>query len=154
MHMLPTYLGNVVGRGHVKLVTAKLEAIINYLVLSNKKEIMNFLGMSDYYRKFYKNFSSVCKPFTLLLSKHKEFACNLECQCTFNTIKGSLVSSPVLMMPDFKKPFIYACCGSQQWCKHCTSSRRSGRDGTSYQLLFLFDKHQRNYSTYEKKPFH
>ena len=111
--MLPTYLGNIVGRGHVKLVTAKLEAIINYLVLSNKKEIMSFLGMSDYYRKFYKNFSSVCKPFTLLLSKHKEFVCDLECQYAFNTIKGSLVSSPVLMMPDFKKPFIYACCGSQ-----------------------------------------
>ena len=137
--MLPTYLGNVVGQGHVKLVTAKLEAIINYLVLSNKKEIMSFLGMSVYYRKFYKNFSSVCKPFTLLLSKHKEFVCDLECQYAFNTNKGSLVSSPVLMMPDFKKPFVYACCEVSDVGAStvCTSSRRLGRDGTSYQLLFL-----------------
>ena len=111
--MLPTYIGNVIGQGHVKIVTAKFEAIINYQVLSNKKEIMSFLGMLEYYRKFYKNFSSVCKPFMVLLSKHKEFVCDLECQYAFNTIKGSLVSSPVLMMPDFKKPFIYVCCGSQ-----------------------------------------
>ena len=60
MHMLLMYLGNVVGRGHVKFVTAKLEAIINYLVLSNKKEIMSFLGMSDYYRKFYIRTFQVC----------------------------------------------------------------------------------------------
>ena len=28
---------------------------------------------------------------------------DLECQHAFNTVKGLLVSSPVFMMPDFKK---------------------------------------------------
>ena len=57
-HAHVTYLGHVVGQGQVKPVTAKVKAIINYPVPSNKKELMSFLGMSGYYRKFCKNFSS------------------------------------------------------------------------------------------------
>ena len=72
-HAHVTYLGHVVGQGQVKSVTAKAEVIINYLVPSNKKEIISFLGMSGYYRKFCKNFSSVCEPLTYLLSKQVEF---------------------------------------------------------------------------------
>ena len=79
-HAHVTYLGHIVGQGKVKSVTAKVEAIINYPVPRNKKEIMSFLGMSGYYRKFSKNFASVCEPLTRLLSKDKEFVWDSECQ--------------------------------------------------------------------------
>lgn len=67
-----TYLGHVVGQGQVKPVTAKVDAIINYPVPNNKQEMMRFLGMSGYYRKFCKNFSGVCEPLTRLLGKDRE----------------------------------------------------------------------------------
>ena len=71
--MLPTLGTLYIGQGQLNLLPAKVEEMISYLVSSNKKEIMSFLGMSDYYRKFFKNFSRVCKPFTVLFSKYKEF---------------------------------------------------------------------------------
>jgi len=61
-HACVTYLGHVMGQGQVKPVTAKVEAIINYPVPNSKRKVMRFLGMSGYYRKFCKNFSSVCDP--------------------------------------------------------------------------------------------
>ena len=136
--------GHVVSQGQVKPVTAKVKVIINYPVPS-------FLGMSGYYRKFCKNFSSVCEPLTHLVSKHKEFVWDLECQRAFNTIKGLLVSSPILM-PNFKKRFLLAVdtndvgAGAvllqedQEKIKHLISY-----------FSCKFDKHQRNYSTCEKE---
>ena len=57
-HAHVTYLGHVVGQGQVKPVNAKVEAIFKS---TGKKELMRFLGMAGYYRKFCRNFSSVCE---------------------------------------------------------------------------------------------
>ena len=129
-----------------------MEAIINYPVPSNKKEIMSFLGLSGYYRKFCKNFSSVCEPLTHLLSKHKEFVWDSECQRAFNTIKGLLVSSPVLMMPDFKTPFLLAVDASDVGAGAVLL--QEDQEKIEHPISYFsskFDKHQRNYSTCEKE---
>ena len=46
-HAHVTYLG------HVGPVTAKVEAVMNFPAPVNRKELMRFLGMSGYYRKFF-----------------------------------------------------------------------------------------------------
>ena len=61
-HATVTYLGNVVGQGHISPVMAKVEVIMNFPAPVTKKELMRFLGMTGYYRKFCKNFSSVVAP--------------------------------------------------------------------------------------------
>ena len=47
-----TYLGYEVGQGKVKPLTAKIDTIIEFPVPKTKKELMRFLGMAGYYRKF------------------------------------------------------------------------------------------------------
>ena len=47
-----TYLGHVVGQGEVKPVSAKVEAIANFPRPESKKQLMSFLGMAGYYRRF------------------------------------------------------------------------------------------------------
>ena len=44
-HVHVTYLGHVVGQGHVGPVTAKVEPVMNFPAPANKKELMRFLGM-------------------------------------------------------------------------------------------------------------
>ena len=68
-HAHVTYLRHVVGQGHVGPVTAKVEAVMNFPAPANKKELMCFLGMAGYYRKFCWNFSVVTTPLTNLLKK-------------------------------------------------------------------------------------
>ncbi len=49
-----TYLGKCVGQGQVKPVEAKIAAIVEFPMPTNKRELRRFLGMSGYYRSFVK----------------------------------------------------------------------------------------------------
>ena len=136
-HAHVTYLGHVAGQGQVKPVTAKVDAIINYPLPNNKREVMRFLGMSGYYRNFCKIFSGVCEPLTRLLGKDKEFVWNLECQIASDKIKGLLVSAPVLMMPDFEQSFLLAVDASDLGAGAVLLQEdQNGIEHPIYQLLF------------------
>ena len=104
-HAQIQFLGHVVGGREVKPIIAKMEAINNFPVPSNKRELMQFLGMSGYYRRFCKNFSTIVEPLTALLHKDKKFQWQDKCQVAFEEIKVMLMHKPVLYAPNFEKPF-------------------------------------------------
>ena len=100
-----TYLGHIVGQGKVKPITAKIEAICAFPQPSTKKQVMNFLGMAGYYRKFCPNFSTVTEPLIALLRKNVKFLWTEACQSAFEHLKVLLRSSLVLAAPEFSRPF-------------------------------------------------
>ena len=51
-HARVEFLGHVVGQGQITPVAAKVEAISKFPVPTNQQELMKFLGMAGYYRKF------------------------------------------------------------------------------------------------------
>jgi len=104
-HAHVTYLGYVVGQGQVRPVMSKVEAIQNFHVPGNKKELMHFLGMAGYYRKFCRNFSVVTAPLTNLPKKHVLYVWSSVCQQAFSRFKAILYSDPILVAPDFGKQF-------------------------------------------------
>ena len=55
-HATVTFLGHLVGQGQVKPLEAKVNAISEFPVPKCKRQLMRFLGMASYYRKFCKNF--------------------------------------------------------------------------------------------------
>ena len=61
--------------------------------------------MIGYYRKFCRNFSSVAAPLTDLLKKDKKYEWDDNCEKAFMKIKTLLLTAPVLIMPDYQKPF-------------------------------------------------
>ena len=60
-----TYLGHVVGQGQVKTVDAKIKVISDFPRPESKKQLMHFLGMLGYYRKFCQNFTTFAEPLTM-----------------------------------------------------------------------------------------
>ncbi len=100
-----TYLGKVVGHGHVSPIGAKVEAIVNFPVPSSRRELKRFLGMAGYYRSFCRNFATVAAPLTNLLSPKILFVWTVLCQVAFDNLKALLSSSPILVAPDFSRPF-------------------------------------------------
>jgi hypothetical protein len=146
------YLGHIVGNGKVKPVTAKVEAVVNFSTPACKKELMIFLGMAGYYRKFCPNFSSIAYPLTNLLCKNSKCLWGESCQNAFEQIKAILSVSPVLSSPDFGKPFMLQINASDVGCDGVLLQKDS--DFVSHLIAYFskkFDKCQRNNSTIEKE---
>ena len=68
-----TYLGHVVGQGHVRPIQAKVEAIAGFPIPTSRKELMRFIGMTGYYRKFCKIFLMLLLPLPACLVKRSSF---------------------------------------------------------------------------------
>jgi len=57
----------------VKPDPKKVKAIREFPQPGNQKNVKQFLGLADYYRRFIPNFSKVAKPLTDLLKKESAF---------------------------------------------------------------------------------
>ena len=104
-HATVTFLGHLVGQGQVKPLKAKVNAISEFPVPKCKRQLMRFLGMAGYCRKFCKKFSGIAEPLTNLLKKSTKFKWTHKCQDAFDRLKAILKSPPVLLAPDFDKCF-------------------------------------------------
>lgn len=99
------YLGYVVDKFGLRTDPSKIEAIVNFPVPKDPKEVKRFLGMCGWYRRFIDNFSKIARPLSRLTSKRVEFNWTEETNTSFNLLKSALVTAPILRCPDFSKPF-------------------------------------------------
>ena len=64
-----------------------------------------FLGFANFYRKFIRNYRGIAIPLTNLTRKDQEFKWNTEAEKAFRELKKRLLSGPVLINADPKKPY-------------------------------------------------
>ena len=64
------YLGHVVSEEVIQADPAKIEAVQNWPVPKNVKEVRQFLGFTGYYRLFVKGFAEIARPLNDLLVGH------------------------------------------------------------------------------------
>ena len=146
-----TYLGHVVGQGEVKLVRPKVEAIANFPPPEIQKQLMRFLGMARFYRRFCRNFVAVAEPLTQLFSKSIRFIWSYRCDKAFEELKAMLQSAPVLTAPDFKSPFKLAVDASDVAAGAVLLQEDD--EGVEHPVCYFskkFNKSQNNYSTIVK----
>ena len=98
------FLGHIMGQGYMRLVIAKVGAIINYPAHANSKQFMRFLSMVGFYRKFCRNFAETVSPLTDLLKKNKKCVEQNLWQ-GLSRIKSILIGHLVLSSPNFEKQF-------------------------------------------------
>lgn len=70
------------------------------------KEVQQFLGFANYYRRFIKGFAEIAKPLHKLTERNTLFLWTSECQTSFDILRDRLSAPPILSYPDFSKPFI------------------------------------------------
>lgn len=103
------FLGFNIGNNRVSTLEAKLQPILDYPPCKTRRELMSFLGMASYYRKFCPNFSNIAYPLTNLLKKNIPFIWSDDCQRAFLSLKAILGSPPVLIAPNYHKKFYVMC---------------------------------------------
>ena len=97
------YLGHVLSSEGVRPTEEKVKSISNWPTPTNQKEVMQFLGLCNYYRIFINDFAKITYPLTELLSKRKEFHWNDLCDRAFRRIKEAMTNYPILKIFDPKK---------------------------------------------------
>lgn len=69
--------------------------------------------MAGWYRRFVENFASITVPLTNLLKKGKGFQWTPEAESAFQVLKEKLSSAPILVSPNYTKPFVLQCDASK-----------------------------------------
>lgn len=90
-----------------------MRAIAEYPVPKTVRQLRQFLGMSGWYRRFISEYASLTFPLTELLTKKKKFIWNPAAQEAFDRVKQKLTAAPLLVNPNYDKPFIVQCDASQ-----------------------------------------
>ena len=100
------YLGHIVSGEGITPLPEKLDSIQKMLPLKTPKEVKQFLGLTGYYRKFVPRFSDLARPLNALTRKDVEFKWTPICQESFELLKASLMTGPILTYPDPNLPYV------------------------------------------------
>jgi hypothetical protein len=92
------FLGHVISKDGVSVDPRKIEAIVEWERPSNAQEIRSFLGLTFYYRRFIKRFSTLSGPLTAFIRKNAPYVWSDECEASFQEQKQRLVTAPILTL--------------------------------------------------------
>ena len=147
------YLGHVVSAEGICPDPAKTEVVVSYPVPTNAKEVKQFMGLCNYYRRFVRDYSKIAALLFKLLGKEnaKSFSWNSASQDAFEELKSRLVSPPILAYPNFKQPFLLHTDASDAAIGAVLSQAQVSTERVIAYWSRKLQKAERNYSTTERE---
>jgi hypothetical protein len=103
------FLGHTISSNSISIDPSKVQEVLDWKLPTSVHQILSFLGLAGYYRRFIPDFSRIDKPMTELLKKGVKFSWNEKCEEAFHTLRAHLTTAPVLAQPDNSKPFVVYC---------------------------------------------
>ena len=104
-----TFLGFVVSSQGLQVDEAKIKAINEWPTPTTIGQVRSFHGLASFYRRFVKDFSTIAAPLTEITKKRSEFKWGRAQERAFETLKLKLTQAPLLVLPDFTRPFEVEC---------------------------------------------
>ncbi|PIL36423.1 hypothetical protein GSI_00111 [Ganoderma sinense ZZ0214-1] len=145
------YLGVLVSENRVEMDPVKVKGIAAWPVPQNASDVRKFRGFANFYRRFIKDFSAVCKPLDRLTG-NAPWKWETEEQEAFDELKRRFTESPVLSMydPDCKTRIEVDASG------YATGAvlSQEGEDGKWHPVAFHSESMsdaERNYEIYDKE---
>ena len=98
------YLGHIITPHGLRPNARLTKAVQDFERPRNVNEVRRFLGMASYYRRFIPGFAKIAAPLYHLTARDVTFSWSPDAESAF-TLKGKLVTSPVLAYPRFGESF-------------------------------------------------
>ncbi|XP_075473251.1 uncharacterized protein LOC142504012 [Ascaphus truei] len=100
------FLGYIISPEGLSMDPGKIQAVVEWPIPRNEKDIQRFVGFANFYRRFIKNFSGIIAPITQLTQKEFPFKWSPEADAAFEQLKSLFTSAPILIHPNPELPFI------------------------------------------------
>ena len=149
------YLGHVVRPGLLQVAEKNVEAIRLARPPRAKTQLRSFLGLCNVYRRFVEKFAHIAAPLTELTKKEYDSELpplNEKQLQAFETLKGKLISAPILKLPKANLPFMIDTDASDYQIG-CTLLQQH-EDGIRYPCGYWsrsLSSAERNYSAQERE---
>ena len=146
------FLGHQISPDGISADPSKVQAIRDWPVPTTKRQLLIYLGTSNYLRKYVDNFSKIASPLHRLTRKNTPFIWSETCQTAFDTLKTAITSSPVLGHIEQREPF-WVETDASDFAVGCVLSQLNPEGDLrpcAYYSRSLNDA-ERNYCVYEKE---
>ena len=155
------YLGNIVSGKGITPMPEKLTCIKEMPPPKTPKEVKQFLGLIGYYRKFVPRFSDLARPLNALTRKNVTFEWTPVCQDSFELLKASLMTEPILTYPDPNLPYVlFTDASKYAWACVLTQEKIHQIEGKEVKILHpitymsgLFRGSQMNWACLTKEAY-
>ena len=148
------YLGHIISEDGIRPDSAKIKAVEDFPAPTSRTLVKKFLGMTSYYRRFVPNYASIVKPLTQLTKirgQPKIFQWNEEAQRAFEHLKMSLLTEPVLRLPDFDRNFVVYTDASDYGLGAVLAQNFVDGEAVVAYASRQLSSSERNYSTFQKE---
>lgn len=98
------FLGHVLDANGVQPAPGKLQAIRDWPVPTNLRNLQSFLGFVNYYRRFIPLFAKVAQPLNALMKKEVPFNWTPDCQNAFDSLRNCLINGSAVKHFDPELP--------------------------------------------------
>nr|GEV16913.1 putative reverse transcriptase domain-containing protein [Tanacetum cinerariifolium] len=132
---------------YTKFSKSKIESIKDWAAPKTPTDILQFLGLVSYYRRFIEGLSKIAKSMTKLTKKNVKFDWGEKEEATFQLIKQKLCSTLILALPKGSKNFIVYCGASHKGLGVVLMQNKKVIAYASRQLKI----HDKNYTTHDLK---
>ena len=145
------YLGHVITQDGVSPDEDKVRAVLDMSPPSSLRHLRTFLQTCSWFRKFVPSFSAVAEPLTRLLKKNQPWTWGPDQTRAFEELKVRLSSAPILIQPDYSKPFVLRTDASN-YALGAVLLQGEGKDERPIEYASrLLIPAERNYSTTERE---
>ena len=125
--------------------------MIRFPVPKSLKDVLSFIGLCSYYRRFIKDFAGIAKPLTNLTKKGQPFVWTDAQERSFQTLKTALTSPPVFAHPNYQLPMELHCDACDYGIGVVLVQRISGEERVLAYASRLLSSAEKNYSIFEKE---
>jgi len=100
------FLGHIISNGTIRPDPEKVRGISEFPVPTSVEQLRSFLGLSNYYRKFIKDFALIARPLYRLTRRGVDWQWGDAEQQAFTQLKQQLLSPNCLHSPNYDLPFV------------------------------------------------